>query len=570
MRPPFGHTAPARTVRTTLRGRALLRTAGLNKGTAFTAAERADLGLIGLLPPAVNTLDDQLQRSYQQYCKQPSDLAKNVFLDGLHDRNEVLYYRLLTEHLTEMLPIVYTPTIGEAIERYSHEYRRPRGLYLSISDPGSIDTAFDNLALGAGDVDLLVCTDGESILGIGDWGVNGIDISIGKLAVYTAAAGLDPCRTVPVVLDVGTDRTALLEDPRYLGNRHPRVRGGAYDGFVDAYVTAAAHRFPGALLHFEDFGPGNARRILDRHRDRVCVFNDDLEGTGAVALAAILAGVRASGIALPEHRMVVLGAGTAGVGIADQLRDAMVRDGLDPAAASARVWLVGRNGLITTDAGSALREFQVGYARGPATVRGWRRGPQGGIPLAEVVHRVHPTVLVGTSTAPGAFTEPIVREMAAHTQRPLILPMSNPTSLAEAAPADLLAWTEGRALIATGSPFPPVTHTGITHVIGQANNALVFPGIGLGVVVAQATRVTDTMLAAAAVAVAELVDTGAPGAALLPGMADLRATSAHVAERVVAAAVAGGVARRVPENIAAAVSEAMWWPHYPTIEAEQP
>lgn len=561
-------TGRPRTVRTALRGRALLNDSTLNKGTAFTAVERAALGLEGLLPPKVATLDEQARRSYAQYLKQPTDLARNIFLDGLHDRNEVLYHRLLADHLPELLSIVYTPTIGEAIEHYSQEYRRPRGLYLSIAQPDGIATALDNLGLGADDVDLLVCTDAEAILGIGDWGVNGVDISVGKLAVYIAAAGIDPHRAVAVVLDVGTDRTSLREDPAYLGLRRSRTRGAAYDDFVDAYVATVTTRFPSALVHFEDFGPENARAILGRHRDRACVFNDDVQGTGAVALATVLAAVRVSGVPLHEQRLVVLGAGTAGVGIADQVRDAMVRDGASPAEAAARVWLVDRDGLLTTDpaGGTGLRDFQIGYARDAAEVAGWRRESGAGIGLAEVVHRVHPTMLVGTSTAPGTFTEAIVRDMAANTARPVILPMSNPTRLAEAVPGDLLAWTDGRALVATGSPFPPVVHAGVEYDIGQANNALVFPGLGLGVRVARATRVTDAMLVAAAEAVAAQADADRQGAALLPAMADLRTTSAAVAERVVAAAVDGGVARHSPTNVAAAVSGAMWWPEYPSIE----
>src|SRR6516225_3587470 len=448
------------------RGYSVFSDPRLNKGTAFTDSERAALGLTGLLPSRVLTLDQQAERAYRQCSQQPSPLDKNIYLTALHDRNEVLYYRVLTDHLSELLPIVYTPTIGEAIQRYSHQYRRPRGVYLNIDAPGQIETALRASGLSGGEVDLIVATDAQAILGIGDWGVGGIDIAVGKLAVYTAAAGIDPARTLPVMLDVGTDQAELLEDPLYLGVQHKRPAQEPYDAFIDAYVTAALEVFPGALLHWEDFGPGNARRVLDRYRDHILTFNDDVQGTGAVNLAAVLSGARASQTPLTQHRIVIFGSGTAGIGIADQLRGAMTGDGLDPAAARARLWCLDRYGLLTDDM-TGLRNFQVPYARPAAEVRDWRgRGTASGIGLAEVVSRVHPTILIGTSTQHGAFTEEIVRDMAAHVDRPVILPMSNPTTLSEAIPADLLAWTGGRALIATGSPFSPVTYQGVTYQIG--------------------------------------------------------------------------------------------------------
>jgi malate dehydrogenase (oxaloacetate-decarboxylating) len=553
---------------TSARGRAVLADPRLNRGTAFTEQERRDLGLDGLIPPRVLTLDQQADRAYGQYSAQPTDLAKHVNLAALHDRNEVLFYRLLSDHLSEMLPIVYTPTVGTAIERYSTEYRRPRGIYLSVDAPDDMERALRASGLGAGDVDLVVATDGEAILGIGDWGVGGIDISVGKLAVYTAAAGIDPARTLAVVLDVGTNRKQLLDDPLYLGNRHPRVDTPTYDAFIERYVTTAERLFPDALLHFEDFGPANARRILDRYRGEHFVFNDDIQGTGAVNLAAVLSGVRASGMPLPEHRVVVFGAGTAGMGIADQLRDAMVAEGLSREEATARFWAVDRFGLITRDQ-EGLRDFQAPYARSSDEVGDWQRDDKvGGISLAEVVRRVRPTVLIGTSGQGGAFTESIVREMAAHTERPIILPMSNPTRLAEAVPSELLDWTDGRALVATGSPFEPVTSGGVTYEIGQANNALVFPGLGLGAVVARATRVTDSMLSAAAHAVAEQVDSTDRGASLLPHTRDLRRTSAAVAVAVARAAAEAGVAREsVDDGIEERVRQAMWEPVYRPVVA---
>ncbi|MFE7170041.1 NAD-dependent malic enzyme [Streptomyces sp. NPDC057616] len=548
---------------TSARGRAVLADPRLNRGTAFTERERRDLGLEGLIPPHVLTLDQQARRAYGQYTEQPTDLAKHVNLSALHDRNEVLFYRLLRDHLSEMLPIVYTPTVGTAIERYSNEYRRPRGIYLSVDAPEDMERALRSSGLAAGDVDLIVATDGEAILGIGDWGVGGIDISVGKLAVYTAAAGIDPARTLAVVLDVGTNRKQLLDDPLYLGNRHPRVDPATYDAFIDRYVTTAERLFPDALLHFEDFGPANARRVLDRYRGEHFVFNDDIQGTGAVNLAAVLSGVRASGLPLTEHRVVVFGAGTAGMGIADQLRDGMVAEGLTREEATARIWAVDRYGLIIRGQ-EGLRDFQLPYARAAEEVAGWQRDEKvQGISLEQVIRRVRPTVLIGTSGQGGAFTETLVREMAAHTERPIILPMSNPTRLAEAVPSELLDWSDGRALVATGSPFAPVSSGGVTYEIGQANNALIFPGLGLGAVVSRATRVTDAMLSAAAHAVADQVDSTQPGAPLLPLTTELRRTSAAVAVAVARAAAEDGVAREsVDDTIEERVHRAMWEPVY--------
>jgi malate dehydrogenase (oxaloacetate-decarboxylating) len=547
---------------TTDRGLEVLQNPPLNKGVAFGEEERRALGLVGLLPPAVLTLDEQARRAYGQYRAQGSALGAYVYLKLLHDRNEVLYYRLLTDHLHEMLPVVYTPTVGEAIRHYSHEYRRPRGLYLSIDHPDEIETAFANFGVPGGDVDLVVATDGEAILGIGDWGVGGIDIAVGKLAVYTAAAGIDPTRVIPVMLDVGTDNQGLLDDEFYVGNRHPRVRGQHYDDFIDAYVAAATGHFPGVLLHWEDFGPGNARRILERHRRRICTFNDDMQGTGATVLAAVLSGTRGGGLPLTENRVVVFGAGTAGCGIADQIRDAMVAAGLGRDDATRRFWCIDRPGLLT-DAMPGLRDFQQPYARPAAEVEGWERDARGAVGLEEVVRRVRPTVLIGTSAVAGAFSEAAVREMARHVPRPVILPLSNPTDLAEAAPADLLAWTDGRALVASGSPAEPVTHDRVTHVIAQANNALLFPGLGLGAIVARAGLVTDGMLAAAAAAVADAVAATGPGSPLLPLLDGVREVSVAVACAVVRAAETGGVARVAHgSGVEAAVRAAMWEPAY--------
>ncbi len=548
---------------TTLRGRQVLADPRINKGTAFSEDERRELGVTGLIPSGHITLDGQVSRVYAQYQRQTTDLARNVLMNEVHDRNEVLYYQLLTRYLTEMLPIVYTPTVGQAIEHYSHEYRRPRGVYLSVGQPDLIETSLRAPGLGPEDVDLIVATDAGAILGIGDWGVGGIHIAVGKLAVYTAAAGIDPNRALPVMLDVGTDRQSLLDDPLYIGNRHPRVPVADYDRFLDAFVSAVTRLFPEALLHWEDIAVTNARRLLDRYRGQTLSFNDDIQGTGAVNLAAVLAAVRATGVGLADHRIVIFGAGTAGTGIADQLSAAMTADGLPEDQARARFWAIDRPGLLT-DAIPGLGPAQRPYARQAAEVAGWQcGGASGGIGLAEVVHRVRPTILIGTSTVAGSFTEPVVRDMAAHCARPVILPMSNPTSLSEAVPADLIAWTEGRALVATGSPFPPVDYRGVRYEIGQANNALVFPGLGLGVIAARANRVTDGMLAAAAHAVSRLVDTATPGAPLLPRVEALRETSIAVAAAVAQAAVAEDVSTaRLDADPRTQIRSMMWEPVY--------
>jgi malate dehydrogenase (oxaloacetate-decarboxylating) len=546
-------------------GRYLLRNTHLNHGTAFTLEERAALGLEGLLPPGVLSLEEQAQRSYEQYGEQPTDLAKNEFLAALHDRNEVLYYKLLEDHLTEMLPVVYDPVVAQAIERYSHEFQRPDGVYLSIDDIDGVETAFRNYGLGADDVDLLVATDAEEILGIGDWGSNGMDISIGKLAVYTAAAGIHPDRVVPVMLDVGTDRESLLNDPLYVGNRHSRVRGDRYDRLIAAYVETASRLFPDALLHFEDFGPSNARRILTKYREKARIFNDDMQGTGAITLAAILAGMHVAGSRPSEQRVVIFGAGTAGVGIADQIRTVMVADGLSDDDATRRFWLVDKQGLLVDDMAD-LRGFQQAYARPRSEVSTW--GAAAPIDLAEVVANVHPTIIVGTSTVGGAFTKQIVREMAKHVERPMLFPLSNPTERIEAVPADVIKWTEGRGLVGTGTPWGPVSYNGVDYRIGQANNALIYPGIGLGTIVARASHVTDGMLLAASHAIAALVDVSRPGAGLLPEVENLRAVSASVAVAVARQAVEDGVAQAELSDPVQAVQDAMWQAIYPSAEVK--
>jgi malate dehydrogenase (oxaloacetate-decarboxylating) len=547
---------------------AVLATPLLNKGTAFTAEEREDLGLTGLLPPVISTLATQVKAAYAQYQRLPDALNKNIYLTALHDRNEVLFYRLLSGHLREMIPIVNDLTVGMAMQQYHHECRRPRGVYLSIDHCDGIEAAFANLGAGPEDIDLILATDAEQILGLGDWGVGGIEISIGKLAIYTAAGGIDPTRVIPVMLDVGTNRESLLKDPMYVGNRHTRVRGERYDKFIDAYVRTVIKLFPNALMQWEDFSPSNGRRILEKYRDRISTFNDDMQGTGAITLAAAVSAVRVCGSPMRNQRVVILGAGTAGLGIADQIRDAMLREGLSREDATARFWLLDTGGLLTDDMGESLRDYQAPYARPAAEVKRWKRGnPDGAIDLAEVVRQVRPTMLIGASTAAGAFTEAVVREMAKHCERPIIFPLSSPAPMAEATPADLIAWTEGRALIATGSPFQPVTYRGVTYVIGQTNNAMLYPGLCLGAIVSRARRVSDNMFAAAANAVSSLVAVRLPGASLLPHVDDLRIVSLTVAVAVAEAAVQDGLAGVKFRDIVEQVGEAMWEPEYRQIQA---
>jgi len=550
------------------RGLAVLNSPALNKGTAFTERERKALGLTGLLPPDISTLEAQVERAYIQYERLTDALSKNIYLTALHDRNEVLFYRLLSEHLREMIPVVNDLTVGLAMEQYHHECRRPRGLYLSIDHAEAIEEAFASLKCGPDDIDLILATDAEQILGIGDWGVGGIEVSIGKLAIYTAAGGIDPTRVIPVMLDVGTNRESLLSDPMYVGNRHARIRGERYDAFIDTYVKVATKLFPKALLQWEDFAPGNGRRILEKYRDRICTFNDDMQGTGAITLAAAISALRVCGTPLRNQRVVIFGAGTAGVGIADQIRDAMVREGLSTEDAAKRFWFVDRQGLLTTGMLDPLHDYQAPYARAAAESRGWKHDEHGsGVSLAEVVRRVKPTMLIGASTTSGSFTEAIVREMAAHTERPIIFALSNPAPRAEAHPANLIAWTDGRGLIATGSMFAPVTHKGVTYVIGQVNNAMLYPGLCLGAIVSRARKISDGMVAAAASAVSSLVAVRQPGASLLPHIDDLRSVSMTVAAAVAEAAAVEGLAGVELDDIVQQVQDAMWQPEYRQIQA---
>jgi malate dehydrogenase (oxaloacetate-decarboxylating) len=537
---------------------AALTTPSINRGVGFTHEDRRRLGLMGRLPPGVLTLEQQAERVWRQLQEEPTDLARNLLLDQLHYRHEVLYFKVLSEHLTELMPVVYTPTVGEAIQRFSGEYRGQRGLYLSIDHPEEISGSFETFGLGPDDVDLIVCTDAEAILGIGDWGVGGIEISVGKLALYTAGAGVDPRRTIAVLLDVGTDNEQLLNDPFYVGNRHARRRGAEYDDFIEQYVETTHRLFPHAMLHFEDFGAANAHAILDRYSSTYCVFNDDIQGTGAVMMAALRGGLRVTGGRMRDQMLVVFGAGTAGIGIADQVRDAMVADGATIAQAGSQIWPIGRRGLLFDDM-DGLRDFQIPYAKN----RDHLGVPAGqSVGLVDTIKMSSATILIGCSTVHGAFTREVIETMAAATHRPLIFPISNPTSRMEATPADVLTWSGGRALVATGSPVAPVDHDGITYTIGQANNALVFPGIGLGVIVAGAQRVTKGMLDAAAKAVAQQADPLLPGAGLLPDVKNLREISVAVAEAVYHAAVEDNVATKSHDNITQTIFDTMWTPAY--------
>jgi len=552
-------------IKVNVKGGDLLRIPRLNRGSAFTHEERDRFELTGYLPTGVTSLEAQLHRTYAVYSRQRTPLDKFAYLNGLRDRNTVLFYRLLGDHIEEMMPIVYTPTIGDAIVQFSLWYSRIHGVFCSIDQPDKIGAALASSGRDAEDVDVVIVTDSEGILGIGDQGVGGVQICLGKKSLYTAAAGIDPNRMVPVVLDVGTDNLALLNDELYLGLRHSRVRGQAYDDFIARFVEQCQEKFPHAMIHWEDFGAANAHRILERYRDEVCTFNDDVQGTAAVVAAAVLSAVHSQGGRLADQRIVVHGAGTAGVGIADLLVDMMVAEGAGVADARAAVWGLGSRGLITEELGDRVRAFQRPYARPRGETAGWQLDAPGRVGLADVVRGVHPTILIGTSGQPGSFTEDIVRDLAGHVERPIIMPLSNPTVLAEAVPADLLAWTDGRALIATGSPFEPVALGDVTYTIAQANNALVFPGLGLGVAVSRATRVTDGMIAAAARAVASIAQAMRPGDSLLPAMSDLRRVSATVAIAVAQQAASEGLAGRTLTDPVQEVFEAMWQPVYPEL-----
>jgi malate dehydrogenase (oxaloacetate-decarboxylating) len=547
-----------------LHGPPLIVNPMLNKGSAFPEEDRRSFGLAGLLPPHISGWQEQLGRTHAVFLAQTSDLDRHIYLRELQDRNEVLFYRLLSCNIAQMLPIVYTPTVGAACQHFSRIYRRPRGLFLAYPDRDRLDTLLDNRPFT--DVDVIVVTDGERILGLGDQGVGGMGIPIGKLALYTLCGGIHPSRTLPIILDVGTDNEAVRSDPLYLGWRHPRVRGEDYDQFVEAFVRAVIRKLPHVLLQWEDFAQQNAGRLLERYRDRLCTFNDDIQGTAAVTLAALLAASRAAGLSLKEQRVVITGAGAAGTGVAAALLEALRHEGLSDAEARSRLWLTDRHGLLHS-AMTDLTSFQRPFAQPAERLAGWPRDASGVIPLAEVVRRVRPTALLGLSGQAGLFTREIVVEMAAHVARPIVFPLSNPTARSEAVPADLVAWTDGRAIIATGSPFPPVTHDGRTVSVAQCNNAYVFPGVGLGVIACGARRVTTEMFTAAAHALADCSPTNAdPQAALFPPWEQIRAVSRQVALAVAARAQEQGAAPRTsPEELQRRIDAHVWTPRYPRL-----
>jgi len=527
----------------------------VNKGTAFSMAERKKLNLVGLLPPVVQTLEEQIERTYLQYQKKVNNLEKRVYLMTLFNTNRTLFYALMAQHIEEFMPIVYDPVVADAIRQYDELFMKPQDAgFLSIDHPEDIEKSLRNASEGK-DIKLIVVTDAEAILGIGDWGVNGVAIAIGKLMVYTAAAGINPNKVLPLVLDVGTDNKQLLDNPLYLGNRHERVRGKKYHEFVDKFVETAERLFPNLYLHWEDFGRPNAAAILERYQNKITTFNDDIQGTGIVALAAILGALNISKQKFTNQRVMVFGAGTAGAGIAHQIYEEFMLQGLSSEEAKQHIYLVDKQGLLTNDM-TDLTEGQQFFARSASELQ----EPQPTLQAA--VSAIQPTILIGTSTQAGAFTEEIVKEMAAHTERPIIFPLSNPTELAEAKASDLIEWTDGRALIATGIPSSPVNYKGVTYTIGQANNALMYPGLGLGVIASTAKLVDQSLLSAAAHALGGIVNVSEPGAAVLPPVNKITSFSQHLAEVVAQHAIDHQNTKENITDARAAVEHIKWYPRY--------
>ncbi|QDU52817.1 NAD-dependent malic enzyme [Gimesia panareensis] len=548
------------------RGHLLIEDPLLNKGTAFSEEERSEFGLMGLLPPHIDTLEEQTERSYEAFCDFQNDIDKHIFLRQLQDENETLYYRLLLEHITEMMPIVYTPVVGLACERFSHIYRRPRGIFISYPERDQMDEILENIER---DIEVIVVTDGERILGLGDQGAGGMGIPIGKLSLYTLCGGIAPSKTLPILLDLGTNNEERLEDPRYVGWREHRIKGAEYDAFIDQFVEAVKKRFPNVLLQWEDFASVDAERILDRYRDDLCTFNDDIQGTAAVTTGTILAAIEAAGGKLQDQNIVMLGAGSAGVGICLQLKQAMLQSGLNEAEAKARFYVIDRDGLLHSGRND-LDELHQQLAQSPENLEGWDCDTSGAVSFADVVRNAKPGVLVGATGQTGAFTEEIIREMASHVEHPVIFPLSNPTSRAEATPADLLEWTNGKAVIATGSPFDPVEYNGVTHIIAQCNNSYIFPAMGLGIRASRARRVTDSMFMAAAFALKEaspaLKD---PTASLLPSLTIIRDVGREIARAVAKAAIEAGVADSLADaEIDERIEETMWKPEYKSLKCD--
>ena len=549
-------------IETALTGQLLLDNPLLNKGSAFPQDERRELGLLGLLPQHSSTIYEQLARTYENYLRKQTDLERYVFLTALQDRNETLFYRLLQEHITEMMPIIYTPTVGEGCRQYSHVFRRPRGLYISYPNRDEILSLLDNAPLQR--VEVIVVTDGERILGLGDLGVGGMGIPIGKLSLYTLCAGIHPATTLPILLDVGTDNRELLDDPLYLGWRHERVRGQQYDEFVEAFVEAVQQRFPRVLLQWEDFSKHNASRLLERYRDRLCTFNDDIQGTGAVTVAGLLAAMKVRPSKFGQQGIVILGAGSAAIGICNQIVAAMLYEGYSEHDAKQALWLVDSKGLVHKGR-SKLEKSKQKYAQPVERMAEWKMTTDPNrFTFPDVVKNVHPTILIGTSAQAGAFSEDIVRELAKHVERPVIFPLSNPTSKSEATPSDLLKWTDGRALIATGSPFPPTSNASRLVRTGQCNNAFIFPGAGLGVIASGARRVTDAMFVVAARVLSDFSPAlNDPDAPLYPPLESVREISRKVALAVgVEAQRASSTQTTSFDELERSVTDKMWKPHY--------
>ncbi|EPS6024005.1 NAD-dependent malic enzyme [Listeria monocytogenes] len=530
----------------------------LNKGTAFSKEERASYQLDGLLPPIIETIEQQAVRIEMQIENLETPLHKHQLLTNLYNENRTLYYYVVTKNVTDYLPIIYTPTIGDAVIQYHKDYTAAdEALFIDAFAPEKLSASIKNYAKNNPNIDMIVITDGEGVLGIGDWGVNGVKIAVGKLAVYTVAAGLAPDRVLPVVIDAGTNNETLLNDPLYLGNKRPRLSESEYDAFITSFVNVMKEVFPKAILHWEDFGRANASRILHNYRDKICTFNDDIQGTGAMVVAAVLATIQVSKIPLSEQKIIIFGAGTAGIGIADQLSAQWMREtGLPFESAKKHFYLVDRNGLVL-DNMTDLTTGQKKYAH-PSTE--WSNVPTD--TLENLMEAVHPTMLIGCSGVTGAFKESIVKKMTQYTERPAILPLSNPTKLAEATASDLIQWTDGKALIVTGSPSKPVEYQHTTYEIGQANNALLYPGLGLGALVTRAKYITDGMLAAASMAVAEQISPNKAGAALLPHVRTLRETSRAVAIAVANQAIKENIHQVELTNVTEAIEREMWQPIY--------
>jgi malate dehydrogenase (oxaloacetate-decarboxylating) len=545
---------------TPLAGYQLLGDSFLNKGTAFTEPERDEFELHGLLPPRVASLDEQVSRRLQALRGFSTDLERYAFLRELQDTNETVFYALLTRNIEELLPIAYTPTVGAGCQHFSRLFRKPRGLFLSLQHRKRIKQILSNPQFDRTEV--IVVTDGERILGLGDQGAGGMGIPIGKLALYTACGGIHPCTTLPVFLDVGTDNVERLADPLYVGWRHERVRGEEYDVFVEEFITAATDRWPHVLLQWEDFAKSNATRLLDRYRDRLCTFNDDIQGTAAVATGTLLSAIAVTGVPLSEQRIAIFGAGSAGCGIAGLLMAAMIEAGVDAKMAASRFYMVDQDGLLV-DGMNAIASFQKPFLQDRAKVAAWPIEQPGRVTLLDVVRNAKPTTLIGVSGQPGAFSEPIVRTMAEINRRPVIFPLSNPTSRAEATPDDIQHWTDARAVIGTGSPFPPLMRDGRPFKVDQTNNSYIFPGVGLGVIAVRARRLTDTMFMAAAKALAALsparTDTGGN---LLPPVTALREVSIAVARATAVQARKEGLTDVTEDNIDAAIRAKMWSPKY--------